>query len=179
MSYVKSLLFCFFAVSCMCSNPNYLSNLIPDGVDRRAEGDISIRIGDTVENLYLYNTDGSTPTSTDILTAKGGLVLYFTMWCSFCDTQINNIEKRIVGKYPDVEIYLVDYVSDTVDETRSNQIMGGYETLNTAFDKNGLLVKLFSATMGTTVVIDRNSVLRMNEDFKDGQRLDDVLSYLP
>jgi hypothetical protein len=33
--------------------------------------------------------------------------------------------------------------------------------------------------MGTTVVIDRTGTVRMNEDFKDGTRLQTVLTALP
>ena len=40
------------------------------------------------------------------------------------------------------------------------------------------MLKGYDATMGTTVVIGSDGVIRMNEDYKDGSKLKDVLSGL-
>jgi hypothetical protein len=46
-------------------------------------------------------------------------------------------------------------------------------------DTNQSVLDLYHATMGTTVVIDSTGIVRMNEDYKDGTRLRNVLEALP
>jgi len=46
-------------------------------------------------------------------------------------------------------------------------------------DINHTVTDLYSATMGTTIVIDKNTVIKMNEDYKDGRKLQEVLDALP
>jgi hypothetical protein len=41
------------------------------------------------------------------------------------------------------------------------------------------MLNTFQATMGTTVIIDSTGIVRMNEDYRDGSRLESVLTGLP
>ncbi|MDH4262635.1 MAG: peroxiredoxin family protein [Spirochaetia bacterium] len=162
-----------------CSNPVPLSNLFPDATDRRYLNVTGLQPGDRVPDITFYNTDGTTDTLSNILTIKNGVVIYFTMWCIVCDVHMSYIRNTIKPMYPNVEFYLLDYVSGTIAQALANQTGSGYTDFKAALDKNFKLTDMFYGTMSTTIVIDKNSILRMNEDFKDGQRLSAVLSVLP
>ena len=46
-------------------------------------------------------------------------------------------------------------------------------------DTQQSVLNLYQATMGTTVVIDKNGVVQMNEEYTDGTRLQTILASLP
>ena len=83
--------------------------------------------------------------------------------------------------YPQVRFFLVDYVSGSVADARNAQISNGYAgpEFTVLADTNQAILNAYSATMGTTVVIDSSGTIRMNEDYKDGVRLLDALAALP
>jgi thiol-disulfide isomerase/thioredoxin len=163
-----------------CSNPNPLSNLFPDDTDLRGTVDAAgLQPGDSASNFTFYNSDGSTIDLSNLLASKSGVVLYFTMWCPVCETHMDHMRINIKPDYPNVSFYLIDYVSSTVSDVYSNQYATGYLDFAAALDYSQILTDLFAATMSSTIVIDKNSVVVMNEDFKDGQRLIDSLNSLP
>jgi len=162
-----------------CSNPMPFSNLFPDATDKRSQNTQGLQVGSPVPDFTLYNTDGSVTTLAAILAVKPGVVLYFTMWCPTCQVHMDHIRLNIRPVYPNVEYYFIDYISGTIAQAYANQVANGYTDFKAAVDTGFRLTDLFYGTMSTTIVIDKNSVLRMNEDFKNGQRLSDVLSALP
>jgi hypothetical protein len=86
-----------------------------------------------------------------------------------------------IPAFPAVRFYAVDYVSGTVADARNSELSNGYDGsgFTVLADTQQTVLNLYQATMGTTVVIDRAGVIRMNEDFKDGTRLDAALVALP
>ena len=51
--------------------------------------------------------------------------------------------------------------------------------IETLVDGDQVVFDLYKASMGTTVVIDKNGIVRMNEDYKDGVKLTETLQALP
>lgn len=109
------------------------------------------------------------------------IVLYFTMWCPIClghtDHLVYAVEPQFASR-GNVLYVLVDYVSGDVAVTRSQQLSNGYSAFTTLADIDLRLFDQFDAAMGTTVLLDANGVILMNEDYKDGNKLIDLLDGL-
>ena len=114
-------------------------------------------------------------------TSVKGAVLYFTMWCPVCDVHMTHMRDNIMPFYPNVRFYAVDYVSGTVTDARDSEVSNGYDGsgFRVLADVNKIIQNLYPGTMGTTIVIDKTGIVRMNEDFKDGTRLQNILASLP
>lgn len=121
------------------------------------------------ENL----SGGSTPAD--------AIVLYFTMWCPIClghsDHMVYAVEPQFATR-GNVQYLLVDYVSGSVTTTRAQQLANGYAAFTTLADIDLTVFNQFDAAMGTTIVLDTNGTILMNEDYKDGSKLIDVLDTL-
>jgi peroxiredoxin len=113
-----------------------------------------------------------------LLSQHEAVVLYFTMWCPLCDTHMSYIAGQMIEQYPEVAFLMVDYVSASVVQSRRSQIENGYQALTILADIDQTLLDQFRATMATTVVIDAEGNIRLNEDFKNGARVKDVLDAL-
>lgn len=158
------------------------NNLIPSGEDKRASvpaGSIGGNLNQKSPDFTLSATNGSTVTLASSLSGKKGAVFYFTMWCPICDTHQSNLRSTIVPSFPDVNVYLVDYVSGSVSSAASAASASGYADFITLADSSKILLNIFGATMGTTIVIDSSGSIRMNEDYRDGAALRSILSGLP
>jgi peroxiredoxin len=165
---------------------NMADDLLPSGSDKRPvvqPGTVGPFVGQFAPDFTLPDTLGSTVTLSSTLTATGvqGAVLYFTMWCPVCDTHMSHMRTSEIPAFPGVRFYAVDYVSGTVADARNAELTNGYDGsgFTVLADTHQTVLNLYQATMGTTVVIDRTGVVRMNEDFKDGTRLDAALAALP
>lgn len=161
-------------------------DLYPPGSDKRPTvqpGTIGPFVTQVAPDFTLPDTLGGTVTLSSAITVTGiqGMVLYFTMWCPICDTHMSHMRSSVIPAFPKVHFYAVDYVSGTVADARSAEVSNGYDGsgFTVLADTRQVVLSLYQATMGTTVVIDRNGVVRMNEDFKDGARLQTVLTALP
>ncbi len=159
-------------------------NLVPSGEDKRptvVQGSTGPAVGQKAPDFAVTDTNGSAVTLSTALASRKGIVLYFTMWCPICDAHMSNMRASVVPAFPTVGFYLVDYVSGTVAEAGNAASASGYGggTFTVLADTAHLLQNNFQATMGTTVVIDGAGVVRMNEDYKDGSRLQSVLAALP
>ncbi|MEI7816692.1 MAG: redoxin domain-containing protein [Desulfuromonadales bacterium] len=159
-------------------------NLIPSGEDKRPSvladssgGNVTQKSSD----FSVYDSNGSNVTLVSSTAGKRGAVFYFTMWCPICDSHMNNMRANTAPSYTDVNFYLVDYVSGSIAEAASSASANGYAggIFTTLADTNHSLTNIFQATMGTTVVIDRSGIIRMNEDYRDGVNLRANLSALP
>ena len=46
-------------------------------------------------------------------------------------------------------------------------------------DIGQVVFDMYQASMGTTIVVDRNGIIKMSEDYKDGVKLTETLQALP
>jgi len=163
-----------------------VDDLAPSGEDKRPVVDTSIigtQVGQITEDftlqdtLYAYrslHTELDTPASTT------GVVLYFTMWCPICDSHASHMRTFVMPNFPDVQFFLVDYVTGSVANARTAQVDNGYTNIDTLADVSQEVFNLYKASMGTTVVIgSAEKRVRMNEDYKDGVKLIETLQALP
>jgi len=161
-------------------------DLSPSGSDKRPAvqpGTIGPFVSQFAPDFTLSDSFGNAVTLSSSLTPTGvqGAVLYFTMWCPICDSHMSHMRASTIPAFPAVRFYAVDYVSASAADARNAEITNGYDGSGfiVLADTGQTVLNLYQATMGTTVVIDRTGVVRMNEDFKDGTRLHTVLSGLP
>ena len=164
-------------------------DLLPSSEDKRPleiTGQIGGMVGNTSPELSLTTTDNVNFTLSDYL--LGGVneaeavVLYFTMWCPICSAHMDHIQFGIMPEFTSNQIvYLaVDYLSDSTSLTARSQQDAGFNTtkwLATA-DPDQTLTEIFNGTMATTVVIDPDGKVRMNEDFRTGENLQLILREL-
>jgi peroxiredoxin len=156
---------------------------VPSGNDKRPvveAGSSGGGVGQKVADFSVPNINGTTVTLASALAGKKGVVLYFTMWCSICDIHTSHLQELIVPHFPEVNFYLVDYVSGSVSNAADAATASGYAggVFPILVDTGHQLSGMFHGTMGSTIVIDSNGVVRLNEDFQDGSRLTAVLSSL-
>ncbi len=183
MSFVKS---CFTAlvllmlVACddLKDNFNPSSDDLRPVIDAGSDGS---SVSQAAPDFTIPDTLGNLTTMSTELSGADGIVLYFTMWCPICDSHMSHMRANIIPNYPTVKFYFVDYVSGSISVSRSAQISNGYTGSNytVLVDTVQTVLGLYKGTMGTTIVIDRNGIVSMNEDYKDGVRLNTALSELP
>jgi peroxiredoxin len=174
---ICSLLLCLSLTGCG-------DNLTPSDSDKRPvvqSGTIGPAVSQKAPNFSVTATNGKTITLADALAGKPGIVLYFTMWCPICDSHMNNMRSVVAPMFPAVGFYLVDYVSGSVADAAAAASANGYAggVFTTLADLGQVMLGSYQATMGTTVVIDRTGIIRMNEDYRDGLNLQAVLAALP
>jgi peroxiredoxin len=163
-----------------------MDDLAPSGSDMRPSVQCGVTgpgICQNAPDFTLIDTLGNTVMLSSVVSTTGlrGSVLYFTMWCPVCDMHMSHMRANVMPAFPDVRFFAVDYVSGSVADARSAEISAGYDGsgITVLADTQQTVLGLYQATMGTTVVIDANGVVRMNEDYKDGAKLSAVLSALP
>ncbi len=159
-------------------------NLFPSGEDKRPAvqaGSSGGNVSQKVPDFAVADITGATVTLASSLAGKKGAVFYFTMWCPICDSHMSNMRSTITPLFPDVNFYLVDYVSGSVSGAAGAASANGYSggVFVTLADVNHTLENNFQGTMGTTVVVDNTGIIRLNEDFRDGTRLQATLAALP
>ena len=158
-------------------------DLRPSGDDDRPaveEGILGAQVGQISPDFSVLDTLGNTRGLYDELSTSAGVVLYFTMWCSYCNLDTNDMRNNIVPNFPNVTFFLVDFVSDSVTDSRISQLANSQGGIETLVDSNQALFELYNADMGTTVVIDSaGNIVRMNEVYKDGVKLTETLQALP
>ena len=160
-------------------------DLNPSSADLRTPSDpnsIGANIGQIAPDFSLFDTEGNARTMSTELVSTDAIVLYFNMWCPICDSHLSHMRTQIIPKYPNVTFFIIDYVSGTVELSRASQLTNGYADMTVLVDNTQEVLALYEATMGTTVVIGNNGsngTVLMNEDYKDGTRLDEILATLP
>ena len=160
-------------------------DLYPSGEDKRAPVDTSIvgsSVGQIAPDFSLSDTLGNTVTMSVELFNHSAIVLYYTMWCPICDSHMSHMRAQVIPNYPNVSFLIVDYVSGTVELSRTAQTDNGYTDMTVLVDNIQEALTLYQATMGTTVVIENagsHGIVRMNEDYKDSVKLTTTLDALP
>jgi len=161
----------FLFISLLTGCGDMMDDLSPTGVDKRA-----LDATEPVDFTAVTSLGETVSLSTELLSAKGA-VLYFTMWCPYCDSHMTHMRSNIIGAYPDVKFFIVDYVSGSVAGARAAQISSGYSDMTVLADTGHSLSDKFNGTMGTTVVMDKRGVIVFHEDYKP-PRLEDALEAL-
>ena len=181
MLFLRPILIVLIVLLSACGD--VIDDLNPSGSDERGTYDASTsgyHPGQTAPDFSVFDTLNNTFVLASELVGADGIVLYFTMWCPICDSHMSHMRANTIPLYPGVKFYFVDYVSGIVSVARSAQLDNGYGSSNVLVDDiNHTVTNLYNATMGTTIVIDRNGIVQMNEDYKDGSKLVDVLNSLP
>lgn len=159
-------------------------NLAPSGEDKRPPvqaGSTGAAVGQKAADFSVSDTNGNTVTLASALAARKAAVFYFTMWCPICDVHMSNIRSSVAPSFPTVGFFLVDYVSGSVADASGAALTNGYAggVFTILADTNHILTNNFQGTMGTTVVVDSSGIIRMNEDYRDGTRLQSTLAGLP
>ncbi len=170
---------------CLAGCGGMMDDLNPSNSDKQSTvqaGTVGPSVGQNAPDFTLSDSLGTSVTLSSVLTgtAVNGVVLYFTMWCPTCDIHMSSMQSSQIPMFPNVRFYAVDYVSSTVAGARNSELSNGYEGSGfiVLADTVQTVLNLYHGTMGTTVVIDKTGVIRMNEDYKD-DRLTATLTSLP
>lgn len=164
---------------------NMMDDLNPSGSDKRPQEQPSTTgsaVGQNSPDFTLSDSLGNNVTLSSIVPTTQGVMLYFAMeWCPVCEGHLDDLRFSVIPGFPNVRFYVVDYTCATVSEARAWELATGYtgSGFTVLADTAQNVLGLYQATMGTTIVIDKNGVVRMNEDYKDGVRLQAVLTGLP
>ena len=182
--YFLSRIALYLALFILAGCGNIMNDLYPSGSDKRPsvqQGSVGPAVGQNAPDFTLSDSLGNSVTLSSKLTTAKGVVLYFTMWCPVCDSQMSNLQDAVIPQFPNVIFFAVDYVSGSIVDSRNAQISNGYANASFAVlaDTNQTVLNLYQATMGTTIVIGSSGVVLMNEDYKDGTKLQTILSSLP
>jgi peroxiredoxin len=158
-------------------------DLLPSDQDLRAPvdaGSVGSAPGQTAADFQVQDSAGNAVQLADYLsdgaTPADAVVLYFTMWCPICLSHSDHMLSTVIPRFRDrgeVVYGLVDYVSGSVALARAAEQANGYA--RSAFlvlvDVDQALFDQFDAAMGTVVVIGRDGVIRLNEDYRTGANL--------
>lgn len=161
------------------------TDLAPSSKDQRPPDQCGVtgpQVCQNAPDFTVSDSLGNMVTLSSVLSAPSisGVVMYFTMWCPTCDTHMSYIHDVIMPVNPHVIFYAVDYVSATVADVRNAQVSNGFDGSGFVVlaDTNQAILNTYKGTMATTVVIDRDGVVKMNELFKP-DKLQSVLGALP
>ncbi len=165
-------------------------DLFPSSSDERPKilsGTLGAQPNQVAADFTLSDTLGSPFTLSSQLAGGDSpvdeVVLYFTMGCPICLSHSDHLLQQIEPQFRErgkVRYLLVDYLSGTVAASRASELANGYgdSILTTLVDSQQQLLQQFDATMGTVVVIDASGTIRLNEDYRDGRRVTEVLDLL-
>lgn len=158
-------------------------DLLPSGeshVPPITPGTVGPAPGQIAPDFLLPETDGGSLHLANRLAGGAqpadAVVLYFTMWCPVClshsDHLLANIVPRFAGRGTVVYV-LVDYVSGTVEPARTMEQANGYagSPLTVAVDGALQVFNAYRGAMGKVVVIGADGVVRLSEDYRNGERL--------
>jgi peroxiredoxin len=164
-------------------------DLFPTGEDERsriAAGELGGRPGNLSPDFSVITTENGTFTLSEHLAGAAeesdATVLYFTMWCPVCAAHMDLIQFDIMPRFSGANItYLaVDYLSGSTVSTGISQQESGFTGGGwlAAADPGQVVTAIYNATMGTTVVINRDGFVRLNEDLRTGENLAAILAEL-
>lgn len=189
MFYVKKLspLLALYLLVTGLSGCDVQDDLLPSSSDNRGTveaGTTGSRPTQIAADFNLKDMYGEDFVLSDHLAAGSNpadvIVLYFTMWCPVCTSHSDHIFTNVIPQFANrgnVEYVLVDFVSGSVSSTFAVAQANGYVTpkLNVLADVNQSLKNQLDAAMGITVVIDNDGTILMNEDYRTGQALTEIL----
>jgi len=160
-------------------------DLFPSSSDRTPPvqpGSSGSAVSQRAPDFTVSDSLGNIVTLSSVIPPRKGAVLYFTMWCPTCDAHMSYIRDNLISQpsYSNVVFFAVDYVSGSVAEARNAELTNGYggSGFIVLADTSQTILNLYHATMATTIVIDKNRIVQMNEQFK-AAKLQDTLAALP
>lgn len=157
-------------------------DMSPSGEDKRPviqTGIVGNQVGQLAPDFTVESTTNTAYTLSSETQLNKAVVLYFTMWCPTCDEHMSHLRSTYINNYPDVQFFLVDYVNGSLSNAYSSQLASGYGDITTLVDIDRNIEALYDGTMGTTIVIGSDGIVRMNQDYSDGSKLGQVLKALP
>ncbi len=176
---------CVFLLSLVlfagCGNLSDLDPSDRNKVPTEQAGTTGPAVGQNAPNFTLSDTLGNTITLSSVIPTTQGVVLYFAMeWCPICEGNLDSLRSTVIPAFPNVRFYVVDYTCASVAEALSWETAAGYTGagFDVLADTQQTVLNLYQATMGITVVIDKNGVVQMNEEYNDGTRLQAILASL-
>ena len=158
-------------------------DIYPSGSDQRPPVECGVAgpyVCQVAPDFTLSDSLENPVTLSSIVPVNTGVVLYFTMWCPTCDSHMMYMQDVVIPAFPNVAFFAVDYVSGSVSATRTAETSNGYagSGFTVLADTAQSLLNEYNGTMATTVVIDKNGIVQMNETFKTN-KLQSVLGGLP
>ena len=180
MSLIKVALLCSFLLLASCGMEGDMN---PSSADMRptvTAGSIGWQVTQQAANFSAPETKGGTFTLSDYLAggvnASDAVVFYFTMWCPICMGHTDHIYYNIMPQFQargKTTYVLVDYVSGSIAATINAEAANGYKGSQfvTISDETGSISNTLHGSMGTTIVVDTNGIIQMNEDFRTGDNL--------
>jgi peroxiredoxin len=104
------------------------------------------------------------------------VVLYFTMWCPVCLSHTDHMLATIVPRFAGrgtVVYALIDYVSGSVEAARAMEQTNGYagSAFTVVVDAALQVFDAYHGAMGKVVVIGADGVVRLSEDYRNGENL--------
>ena len=183
MSYVKIVqkLLLLFTLSFVLSACDLKDDLFPSSTDK--SNPLGIAADFTIKDMY-----GNDFVLSDHLVGGTNeadvIVLYFTMWCPICLSHTDYIYTNIIPQFETrgtVVYGLVDYVNGSVEETYAFAQANGYLTpkFDVLADVNNTLENQFNGIMSTTVIIDNDGTILMNEIYKSSKLVEILDQQLP
>jgi peroxiredoxin len=176
----------FIAIVLIAGCGSMKDDLCPSGEDKQpavTPGSTGYLPGQIAPDFTVPDMFGNNVTLSSVVTTTGvqGAVLYFTMWCPVCWNHMDDMLNVQIPSFPNVRFYAVDYVNGTIADVQQSAFNTGYgnTALTILADTQNIVENLYHGTMGITIVVDSAGIVRMNEDYKDGVRLHNVLAGLP
>ena len=162
-------------------------DLLPSSSDERGSvvpGSIGYMPTQIAADFTIKDSEGDDFILSEHLTGGSNpadvVVLYFTMWCPICLSHTDHIYTDIMPQFRNrgtVVYGLVDYVSGSVSSTYAVARANGY--IGTDFDilsdVDQSILNQFNGAMGITIVIDSDGTILMNEDYRTGDTLVEIL----
>lgn len=164
------------------------TDLNPSGADQRpavVAGSTGNQVGQKIANFSLQDSLNNTWNLADHLVGGAvpadAIVLYFTMWCPICMSHTDHMLFSVIpsfSKRGTTQYVLVDYVSGSSAGARASELANGYggSPYVVLSDQNQALMNQLNAAMGSTIVINRNGIILMNEDYRNGATLSQTLN---
>ncbi|HUI67993.1 MAG TPA: redoxin domain-containing protein [Nitrospirota bacterium] len=175
----------FLLIMVLLAGCGTMDDLNPSGSDKRPPeqpGTTGPAVGQNAPDFTLSDTLGNNVTLSSVILTTQGVVLYFAMeWCPICEGNLDSLRSSVIPAFPNVRFYVIDYTCASVAEAYAWELATGYtgSGFTVLADTQQSVLNLYQATMGSTVVIDKNGVVQMNENYKDGTRLQAILASLP
>ena len=190
MSYVRNMrqyllliALCFSLSAC-----DLKDDLLPSSSDQRGTvvpGSIGNMPGQIAADFTIKDMYGNDFVLSDHLAGGSNpadvIVLYFTMWCPICLSHTDHIYTNVIPQFSSrgtVVYGLVDYVSGSVSATYAQASANGYLTpkFDILADVNQAVLNQFNGAMGITVVINSDGTILMNEDYRTGGTLIEIMN---
>jgi peroxiredoxin len=143
-------------------------------------GTIGPSPGQLAPDFTLPDTRGGSLNLADRLSGgtqpADAVVLYFTMWCPVCLSHTDHLLSTVVPRFAGrgtVVYALVDYVSGSVEAARTMEQANGYvgSPLLVVVDASLQVFNDYCGAMGKVVVIGADGVVRLSEDYRNGENL--------